>query len=127
MDNRDRTTDGPYGPLWGRNARPLPGLTPATVLGGGWGAIFRHHAAGARQVHDDDKLKSEIRAISLAARTFMKNVIVDESGQPAKGFDHAVRHLTVMREEIAAIVARLSDTFAVPVPPALQSQVWRDF
>ncbi|MGW5515345.1 HNH endonuclease [Nocardia africana] len=91
------------------------------------GQIRTQLTAALRQVHDDDKLKSEIQAISVAARTFMKNVIVDESGQPVKGFDHAVRHLTVMREEIAAIVARLSDAFAVPVPPALQSQVWRDF
>ncbi|MCM6772423.1 hypothetical protein NDR86_02930 [Nocardia sp. CDC141] len=83
--------------------------------------------AALRKVDDDPKLKTDIRAIGTAARTFMAKVILDKSGAPAKGFEHAERHLTVMREEIASIVARLSDSFAIPVPPALQSQAWRDF
>ncbi|MFF0531106.1 hypothetical protein ACFYT3_22295 [Nocardia amikacinitolerans] len=87
--------------------------------------VRREMLAALRQVADDDKLKSELRSIATAARTFMTNVIVKDYEPPAHGHSHAERHLAVAREEIAKIVARLSRTYDLRVPPALQEEVWR--
>ena len=78
-----------------------------------------------KDVHDDDRLKQEIRLMTSAAREFMRKVTVEDFHAPETEPAQAEVQLAIARNKILEVVARLSERYNVPVPPELQSQVWK--
>ncbi|MEV0359024.1 hypothetical protein AB0H71_23505 [Nocardia sp. NPDC050697] len=76
------------------------------------------------EISEDNRLRKALSAIRNAAMRFMKDVTVEEDGQPRRGQVHANVHLETMREEIGLIVHRLSRTYNIPIPHELQASTW---
>ncbi|WP_306365317.1 HNH endonuclease [Nocardia sp. CC227C] len=108
-----------------RSLHEYPDLETWWQVRKAFGQLRDEVTASLKDVQDDDRLKQELRRITSAARKFMAEVQVEDFRAPETEPAEAEVLLAITRTKIMKTVAMLSERYEIPVPPELQSQVWK--